>query len=120
MSDALHRGAVVAPPARRVALRLSEFLVRWSAVACTVSTVIAFAGPWHWYADLFSHFRVQYFITLAIAAPVLWFRRMWILATVAGIACMANAWVILPHLGKTTLHHPPPPGTPPMCSSFRS
>jgi endonuclease/exonuclease/phosphatase (EEP) superfamily protein YafD len=112
MSDAQHRRAIFTSPHRSFGARAFQVIVRFFVIACIVSTVIAFAGPWHWYADLFSHFRVQYFVTLVIAVPFLWFLHMRILALIAGIACVANACVILPHFHRTELHSSPAPGTP--------
>lgn len=119
MSDAQHRRIATTQSDQSFASRIIRAIVRFLVITCIVSTVTAFAGPWHWYADLFSHFRVQYFIALAIAAPFLWVRHMRILAVVSGIACFANACVIFPHYRKTELHSTPRPASPTLrCISF--
>ena len=107
MSGTEHR--ILAPPQRSA--KILRALARALVIACAVSTVVAFAGPWHWYADLFSHFRVQYFTACAIAAPFLLYRRMWVSAVFAVVVSVVNASVIFPHLQQTIVHQPAPTST---------
>ena len=80
-----------------------------AACVLTVATLSGFGSRWHWFLDLFSHFRVQYclgFLTLAVGFLLL-------KATREGLLCFVgaglNALVILPlffgknEAGETTV-----------------
>lgn len=71
------------------------------AVACA-ATVLGFCGRFGWFFDLFSHFRVQYFLGLALAAALLLISRQRKAAACFGIVAMINLVVILPlYFGDT-------------------
>jgi len=61
-----------------------------------VSTVLGHLGQLHWILDLFAHFRVPYFVLLAIAAAlhVVW--RSWRWAILLGLFASWNACLVLP------------------------
>lgn len=64
--------------------------------AVSVATVAGFAGTVWWRTELACHFRVQYFISLAIVALTLALLRRWRFAAVFGAFCLLNLAVILP------------------------
>src|SRR5436853_4801472 len=71
------------------------------AVACT-ATVLGFCGRFGWLFDLFSHFRVQYFLGLVVAAVLLLISRQRKAAACLGIFAIINLMVILPlYFGPT-------------------
>ncbi len=75
------------------------------AVACAIAstaTVLGFCGRLGWWFDLFSHFRVQYFLALALVTPLLLISRQRKAAVCCGIFAIINLGVILPlYLGHT-------------------
>jgi endonuclease/exonuclease/phosphatase (EEP) superfamily protein YafD len=69
------------------------------AVAGTVlcsATVLGFCGRFGWFFDLFSHFRVQYFLALALATALLLLLRQRKGAVCCGVFAIINLVVILP------------------------
>lgn len=60
------------------------------------ATVIGYLGRYWWVFDLFSHFRVQYFIILALSATFTLVLNLWILTALAVIFTILNAIAILP------------------------
>ncbi len=62
----------------------------------TAATVFGFLGGYWWFFDLFSHFRVQYFIGLALLAVILLFSRRYALAACFGAFAVANLATIAP------------------------
>lgn len=63
---------------------------------------IGLLGHWHWFADLFAHFRWQYLIVSLLA--VLWsiWRRRRKVAGLSVITLMLNAWLIGSLAGRTS------------------
>jgi len=61
-----------------------------------VGTFIAFAGRWHWVADLFSHFRMQYVIILSVVGLLLAYVKSRKLAAVYAIGAVINAIIVFP------------------------
>ena len=78
-------------------VRALWFSVQTATFACALFTVLAFAGPLHWWVDLFSQFRAQYILILAALAPLLLLGRRWKAGVIAGLAIVANLAVVLPH-----------------------
>lgn len=62
----------------------------------TAATVIGFFGALNWAADLFSHFRVQYAVSLAAAAMILFFARRWRTAAFFGATAAVNVSIVAP------------------------
>jgi endonuclease/exonuclease/phosphatase (EEP) superfamily protein YafD len=80
-------------------LRLRGFLwgdVVLIGVVVSAATLLGFFGTWWWLADLFSHFRVQYFLVLAVVVLLLLAGRRWKAAACFGLAAMVNLSTILP------------------------
>lgn len=70
-----------------------------------ISTLIGFLGRYFWAFDLFSHFRVQYAISLTLLGIILLIVKRYKAATVFIIFACVNYGVIVPlYFGK-----PPPP-----------
>lgn len=83
-------------------------VVQWLALATIVvtgaCTLLAFAARGHWRLELMSHFRVQYFWMLALAAVLLAFARRPRLAWIAAALSAMNLALIVPlYLGPATV-----------------
>jgi endonuclease/exonuclease/phosphatase (EEP) superfamily protein YafD len=83
-------------------------VARWLAVAVILvvgaCTLLAFAARGHWRPELMSHFRVQYFWMLALAAVLLAFARRPRLAWIAAALSAMNLALIVPlYLGPATV-----------------
>jgi len=118
MSDAQHRRIVTAPPRHRIApaLRVAAHVL---VAVFLLSTAISFAGSWHWYADLFAHFRVQYLLGFAVGSILLFCRRMWTTGVFALLGFGVNGVAILPQLSTTPAHQAAPASAPKLrCVSF--
>lgn len=69
---------------------------------------MGFFGSLHWFLDLFSHFRVQYFIVLSLSAPLLLIPRNYKTASIFAAAAIINLCTILPlYLGRTQVQASP-------------
>lgn len=64
--------------------------------AALTLTLLGFLGSWHWFLDLFSHFRGQYFLTLAVLSLLFCIRRHWTSTIVFLAGAALNAWVLHP------------------------
>lgn len=62
------------------------------------ATVFGFLGPWWWFFDLFSHFRLQYFSTSLILAVILGLKRSRTRTGVLGGLALVNLLVLQPWL----------------------
>ncbi|MBN2384576.1 endonuclease/exonuclease/phosphatase family protein [bacterium] len=76
-------------------VRLWGLLMSAGVVAC-IATVFGFLGKYHWFLDLFSHFRVQYLLGLLIFAILFLIRRWKITALVFIICASLDLVDILP------------------------
>ncbi len=65
--------------------------------AAALVSLLGYLGRWWWPLDLLAHFRVQYFLALAVSMPLLWIagRRRW--AGLAGVLAAVNACCIAPY-----------------------
>jgi endonuclease/exonuclease/phosphatase (EEP) superfamily protein YafD len=82
--------------------------IQWLAVTTILvagaCTLLAFAARGHWRLELMSHFRAQYFWTLALAAVLLAFARLRRLAWIAVALSTVNLVLIVPlYFGPATL-----------------
>ncbi|MEM7254586.1 MAG: endonuclease/exonuclease/phosphatase family protein [Pseudomonadota bacterium] len=77
---------------RRLLFKAAGFF----AILSAVSTVLGFLGEYHWVFDLFSHFRIQYFLCGFLAGGVLYFASSRRLAAVAAVVAMVNLATIIP------------------------
>ncbi|MFL6550561.1 MAG: endonuclease/exonuclease/phosphatase family protein [Povalibacter sp.] len=80
----------------------SSRIVRFASVL-TISIWLAFfvglAGRWWWFADLFSHFRVQYAILLLLCAASLLSLKRWRIGLLAGMGSLLMGASVLWYSG---------------------
>ena len=88
-------------------------LVTAAGFLSTAGTLLGFLGTWSWLCDLFSHFRAQYFIALALSGALLLIPRWRKTAAAFGLLALVNLAVILP------LYLPPAPKPAPGVPSVR-
>ena len=64
----------------------------------TVGSLAALASRWHWFAELFSHYRLYYLLAQAVLVMVFLNTRRygWLAATV--LLALPNAWYVGPYL----------------------
>lgn len=65
-------------------------------VIISISTILGFLGALYWFLDLFSHFRVQYFIGLVIISLLLLIPQKHKIALCFGFFAIVNLSMILP------------------------
>ena len=65
-------------------------------------TIAGFAGEYHWFLDLFSHFRLQYFAILTILSVIFTFLRRYSMATFLLVFTALNYYVISPYVWTST------------------
>jgi endonuclease/exonuclease/phosphatase (EEP) superfamily protein YafD len=88
------RQGAAAPQERRFSRKLM-----WLVCGATVvATVLALFSRWHWFAELFSHFRLYYLLLQAVLIMVFINTRryLWLVATV--LLALPNAWYVMPYL----------------------
>jgi endonuclease/exonuclease/phosphatase (EEP) superfamily protein YafD len=66
------------------------------AVAGTIVSLLGFLGRFHWFLDLFSHFRVQYGLVLAVFSLFLFMARRWRTAVFSLAIALLNLAQVLP------------------------
>lgn len=74
-------------------------LVALGALGMVTATTLGFFGPFHWFLELFEHFRVQYLALLVPIGIYLLLARRWLVAGVALGAAALNALLLAPVLG---------------------
>lgn len=82
-------------PFLRLRIRPWDLAVAAGTILST-ATILAFMGGWWWFLDLFSHFRVQYFLGLLVVAVGLSFRRRLKVPAVFGLFAAVNLLTIAP------------------------
>lgn len=80
--------------------------VKAATFALVLFTILGFAGPLHWWVDLFAQFRAQYVLILAGLALLLVLRRHWRAGGIAALAIVANLAVLLPHAETSLVQQP--------------
>lgn len=76
--------------------RTAVGLLRLSAIGTAIATGVGFAGDSFWALDLFSHFRVQYFLVAFVSALLLFVLERKKLSYLCAIVALANLAVIVP------------------------
>lgn len=71
-------------------------LIAAAGVVAGAATILGFFGQFGWFFDLFSHFRVQYFIGLGVIALLLLIPRQYKTAIVFGLLSIVNLSLIIP------------------------
>lgn len=85
------------PAARFLSFRIRPWdLVTASGAVLSVASLFAYLGRFWWFLDLFSHFRVQYFLGLSAVALLLSFRRRYQAPVLFGLLAVANLCTIAP------------------------
>jgi endonuclease/exonuclease/phosphatase (EEP) superfamily protein YafD len=74
-------------------------LVALAALGLVTSTTLGFFGPFHWFLELFEHFRVQYLALLVPVGLYLVLARRWLVGGVALGAATLNALLLAPLFG---------------------
>ena len=89
-----------------------EGLVQAAMLVLALATLLGFAGGISWFFDLFSHFRVQYFLAVLVLGAVLFARKSFLFGTTAMIVAVANLLLLLPLFwGGTGASSSSPTGT---------
>lgn len=74
------------------------------AIGLAIATTFGFLGRFHWFLDLFSHFRVQYMqICLILIGIALWKRLNKRAVALVLLACLNYAFVLPLYFGKPAL-----------------
>ena len=83
--------------AKLLSLRIRpwDLITATGAILATASFLAVFGRFW-WFFDLFSHFRVQYFLGLSAVAVVLIFRHRYKIPALFGVLAIANLCTIVP------------------------
>ena len=61
-------------------------------------TIAGFAGSYHWFLDLFSHFRLQYFAVLTVFSVIYTLFRHYTMASLLLVFTALNYYVISPYV----------------------
>jgi len=81
-------------------------------VACVAATAAAYSARWHWFLELFSHFRVQYFVVLVAVALLYATQRKFVGVGIA-VVCAALNVIPVANLFATNLDTQVPAGVDP-------
>ncbi len=82
-------------------------LITAAGVIAAVASLAGLLGRFHWFLDLFSHFRVQYFLGLAIIALLFLAAKKFRMALFFSVIAVINLIIILPqYYGKPPLPSP--------------
>lgn len=66
--------------------------------AAALATLMCLLAPWHWFAELFSHFRV-YYVAALVPLAMLWAaRRRWAHALAAAVLAVPHLLQVVPYL----------------------
>ena len=80
----------------KIRVRLYGLLTAAGAVVF-LSTLLGFGGQFWWVLDLFSHFRVQYLISISVILSLLLIGRRFRTAAVLGLCLAGNLACVLPY-----------------------
>ena len=84
-------------PARRPR-RLSRPLVWLVFAGASLASLIALAADWHWFAELFTHFRLYYLLAQGLLIIVFLNTRRYAWLAVTLLLALPNAWYVGPYL----------------------
>ena len=83
--------------AKLLSLRIRPWnLITAAGAILATASILAVFGRFWWLLDLFSHFRVQYFLGLSVVALVLTFRHRYKAPALFGVFAIANLCTIVP------------------------
>lgn len=96
-------------------LRLFWLVLGFATLGCLAVTLAGFGGRWHWYADLFNHWRPQYALAAGLALLFFFMGRKPFGGALALLTLGLNGLVLWPHTQPLPAPPPPPvPGRPPV------
>ncbi|MCP4708998.1 MAG: endonuclease/exonuclease/phosphatase family protein [Planctomycetes bacterium] len=101
------------PPKENKWIKIKNELIKRGRIlfyAACLGTTTGFLGRYFMIFELTSHFRMQYFIILFLAAAVYCLEKKWILYALAMVFLTANAFVVLPWYIPEKNINPPPAG----------
>lgn len=76
--------------------RVCHSLVILGLLGAAAATLLGFAGGWHWFFDLFNHFRAQYLLALLVVSPLALLIRRRMLSAIGFAALVVNIVLIAP------------------------
>jgi len=86
--------------------RFFSNLIRLTFFAVSLATVVSLFGRFHWFAELFSHFRFYFLLFQAVLALIFLHSQRWLLMTATLILAIPNAWYVGPYLTPLLLRAP--------------
>jgi endonuclease/exonuclease/phosphatase (EEP) superfamily protein YafD len=95
-------------------------LVQAGAAVAAAGTVLGYLGRWHWFLDLFAHFRGQYFAALAGTALLMgvarrpWSALLFLAAAAANAVALAPFFLPPPAADRAPEGGASTPGPPPL------
>lgn len=78
-------------------IHVGRLAVLLMAVIGFTATLLGFMGRWHWYADLFSHFRPQYCVGLIITALAAWCTKQRVALVLSTVGAGINLLSLASH-----------------------
>lgn len=78
--------------------RFFHILIRFTFAAVSVSSVLALLAQWHWFAELFTHFRLYYLLLQALLALIFLHSGHRILMAITIVLALPNLWFVGPYL----------------------
>lgn len=78
--------------------RFFHVMIRLALVAVSLGTVLALFSRQHWFAELFSNFRLYYLLAQAVLALIFLHTRHRVLLTLTVLLSMPNALSVVPYL----------------------
>lgn len=86
----------IGPPRRP--RRVARPLVWVIFATVSLASVLALAGDWNWFADLFTHFRLYYLLAQGLLVIVFLNTRRYLWLAVTLLLALPNAWYVGPYL----------------------
>lgn len=78
--------------------RFFSRIIRLVFVLVSLATVISLLGRFHWFADLFSHFRFYYLLIQALLVLIFLHSQRRALLALTLLLAIPNAWYVVPYL----------------------
>jgi endonuclease/exonuclease/phosphatase (EEP) superfamily protein YafD len=72
-------------------------LLRLAGISICAATLCGFGGSFWWFLDLFSHFRIQYFLAISFLLGIFLSGKKFRIATVCALCAAINLGCILPY-----------------------
>ena len=88
---------VQSPEAFTIEQRFYHVLIRLTLLGAGIGTLLALFSRIHWVAELFSHFRLYYLISLTLLVLTFLHTKHYVLLTLALLLLVPNAWYVGPY-----------------------